>query len=139
MRDAIFLLGICPKRSQRQLMKLSGQHRLHRSQKRMALNRSKPDGDIERRNSSPCCHRHAATDDMLNQTLLEGAVEGYATNTPRNNVPISPLLVAVAELTKAWVAWDGTAHSFTSTWPCEGGCRWPSVGFTVAPQHSGVG
>ena len=46
MSIANFFLGIFLKRSQRQLMKLSAQHRLHRSRKWMALNRSKPDAGI---------------------------------------------------------------------------------------------
>lgn len=90
MSNADFLLRIFPKRSQCQLMKLSGQHRLRRSRKWMALNRSKPDADIEQRNSNSSCHRNAASDDMLNQTLLMGSVESYVLNMPRNDVPISP-------------------------------------------------
>ena len=232
MSIANFLLGIFLKRSQRQLMKLSAQHRLHRSRKWMALNRSKPDADIalrseviagvsvewvvphslvnqhqigvviyfhggafvmggpsshrdmaaylakkagvwllmvdyrlapehpfpaaledasalflgllergvtpgqivmggdsaggnialatvqhlhamvspipkalflfspwlDLRNSSPSHQRNAATDALLNQTLLEESVARYAPNTPRDNVRISPILGAVTGL-----------------------------------------
>jgi acetyl esterase/lipase len=53
---------------------------------------------LDLRNNSPSYQRNAATDAMLNQTLLEESVERYAPNTPRNDVQLSPLLGPVAGL-----------------------------------------